>query len=117
MNPTTSLIDAIEKKMSSLMEAYDALINENLSLENQISQLKEEKSYLDKRNEQLVEEKTGLMNKIDLMIEANKHKELEISGLKKLKLNDLSETEQQNLNALIGDYLVEIDKCIALLES
>ena len=110
MNPTKSSIEAIASKVNSLMESYDLIIDENLKLEM-------EREHLKERNRQLETERQALMNRLNSVHANNAQLKLEIAGLKKLKLQHLTDVEQESLNALIGDYIGEVDKCITLLES
>ena len=110
MKPTLTSIETITKKVNSLMDGYDALLGENIELEKSVTHLKA-------LNEQLKEDKAGLEKKMNSLIAHNDRLHKELAGLKKVKLHRLTNTEQENLNALIGDYLVDIDKCIALIES
>lgn len=110
MKPILTLIEAITKKVNSLMDGYDALLGENIELEKSNSHLKA-------LNEQYKTDKTKLEQKMNNLIAQNAQLRTEIAGLKKVKLQNLTDKEQENLNALIGDYLVDIDKCITLIES
>ena len=95
MNNIEEHINTLNTRLQALLKKYAALQKENVSLTNELQQLKtNEQSLLEKIN--FLEMQTGVL---------------------KASAGTMTQQEKTNFEKRINQYLRDIDKCIAILNN